>query len=170
QIWNLIPRQTAGNRPKLSAEVPRGAQLRNSDAFDGTGAGLCRPGRCASVVAAALAVALSMAPSGASAQTVLPDINVIAPAPLPAKRGKPRPAASRRKTDAAPAPAAPVATSPPPAGAIDRDKVPANTQVLTAADLDHSRSATMIDALVRALPGASVSDQNGNPFQRDLNY
>ena len=42
--------------------------------------------------------------------------------------------------------------------------------MLTPADLDHVQSPTILDALVRALPGVSVSDQNGNPFQRDLNY
>ena len=130
-----------------------------------------------SVVAPAIAIALSCAPSGAPAQTVLPDINVIAPSPLPARRTPPRPAAPRRQATAAPAPAhgvqpGPPQAAPPPAptGAIDRDKVPANTQVLTAADLDHTQSPTMLDALIRTLPGVSVTDQNGNPFQRDLNY
>jgi iron complex outermembrane recepter protein len=131
----------------------------------------CYWGRRACVVAPAIAVGLSIAPSGAPAQTVLPDINVIAPSPLPATRARPRPAASRPQADAVPTPAAPASTpAPPQTGAIDRDKVPANTHVLTAADLDHTRSPTMLDALVRTLPGVSLSDQNGNPFQRDLNY
>src|SRR5712671_5213258 len=109
-----------------------------------------------------------MAPSGASAQTVLPDINVIAPSPLPPRRSPPRPATTpQRQTNAAPAQAAP---EQPPASGIDRDKVPANTHVVTAADLDHTQSPTMLDALVRTLAGVSLSDQNGNPFQRDLNY
>jgi iron complex outermembrane receptor protein len=114
---------------------------------------------------------LSIAPSGASAETVLPDINVIAPSPLPPHRAKPRQAASPQQ-QAAPAAAQPAAPAEPqPAtGGIDRDKVPANTQVLTSKDFDHAKAATAIDALVQALPGASVSDQNGNPFQRDLNY
>jgi iron complex outermembrane receptor protein len=132
---------------------------------------ICRWGRCASAVAPAIVVGLSMAPSGAPAQTVLPDINVVAPSPLPAHRAKPRPALPRQS--AAPAPAGPAAAPAelqPATGAIDRDKVPANTQVLTSADFDHTRSATMLDALVQSLPGVSVSDQNGNPFQRDLNY
>ncbi len=109
-----------------------------------------------------------MAPSGASAQTVLPDINVIAPSPLPPRRSPPRPAtAPQRQTNAAPAQAAP---EPPLTGGIDRDKVPANTQVLTTADLDHTRSPDLLQSLVRSLPGVSVSDQTGNPFQRDLQY
>jgi len=146
--------------------------VRTGDAFDKAGSGpRCRRSRCASVVVLAIVVGLSIAPSSAPAQTVLPDINVIAPSPLPAQRAKPRPAASRPQADAVPAPAPPFPTpAPPPTGAIDRDRVPANTHVLTAADLDHTQSPTMLDALVRALPGVSVSDQNGNPFQRDLNY
>ncbi len=129
---------------------------------------MCRWGRRASVVAPAIAVALAMDASNASAQTVLPDINVIAPSPLPPRRAPPRPAtAPQRQTNAAPAQAAPER---PPTGGIDRDKVPANTQVLTAADLDHARSPDLLQSLVRSLPGVSVSDQTGNPFQRDLQY
>jgi iron complex outermembrane recepter protein len=105
-----------------------------------------------------------------SAQTVLPDINVIAPSPLP-----PRRAAPQRQTNAAPAApaqAAPAQPAPeqPPTGGIDRDKVPANTQVLTSADLDHARSPALFDSILQSLPGVSVSDQTGNPFQRDLQY
>ena len=115
-----------------------------------------------------MAVALAMDASSASAQTVLPDINVIAPSPLPPRRAPPRPAtAPQRQTNAAPAQAAP---EPPATGGIDRDKVPANTQVLTAADLDHTRSPDLLQSLVQALPGVSLSDQTGNPFQRDLQY
>jgi iron complex outermembrane receptor protein len=129
---------------------------------------ICQWGRRASVVAPAIAVALAMDASNASAQTVLPDINVIAPSPLPPRRSPPRPAtAPQRQTNAAPAQAAP---EQPPTGGIDRDKVPANTQVLTTADLDHARSPDLLQSLVRSLPGVSVSDQTGNPFQRDLQY
>jgi iron complex outermembrane receptor protein len=132
---------------------------------------ICRWGWRA--VALAIVVGLSAAPSGVSAQTVLPDINVVAPSPVPAHRAKPRPAAARPQQEAAPAPAetaAAPAEAQPATGGIDRDKVPANTQVLTSADLDHTKSVTTIDALVQSLPGVSVSDQNGNPFQRDLNF
>jgi iron complex outermembrane receptor protein len=135
---------------------------------------ISRWGRRASAVAPAIAVGLSMAPSGASAQTALPDINMIAPSPLPPHRAKPRPAAARPQQDAAAPASAQPASAPaepqPAAGGIDRDKVPSNTQVLTSKDFDHTRAATMLDALVQSLPGVSVSDQNGNPFQRDLNY
>jgi iron complex outermembrane receptor protein len=106
-----------------------------------------------------------IAPWSAPAQTVLPDINVIAPSPLP-----PRRAAPQRQTNAAPAVPAQAAPEPPPTGGIDRDKVPASTQVLTSADFDHTRSPAFFDTLLQAVQGVSVSDQTGNPFQRDLQY
>jgi iron complex outermembrane receptor protein len=109
-----------------------------------------------------------MAPSGASAQTELPDINVIAPSPLPPRRAAPRPTtAPQSQTNAAPAQAAP---EQPPTGGIDRDKVPANTQVLTTTDFDHARSPALFDSILQSLPGVSVNDQTANPFQRDLQY
>src|SRR5258708_5816098 len=129
---------------------------------------MCRWGRRASVVAPVMAVALAMDASNASAQTVRTDINGTAPSPRPPRRAPPRPAtAPQRQTNAAPAQAAP---EPPATGGIDRDKVPANTQVLTTADLDHTRSPDLLQSLVQALPGVSLSDQTGNPFQRDLQY
>jgi iron complex outermembrane receptor protein len=42
--------------------------------------------------------------------------------------------------------------------------------VLTAADFDHSRSSNLLEALSTGLPGVTLGDQSGNPFQRDLNY
>jgi iron complex outermembrane recepter protein len=145
------------------ARPPRGGdKVRNHN--------ISRWGRRARAAAPAFVVGLSVAPSGVFAQTALPDINMIAPSPLPPHRAKPRPAAAKPQQDASAAPAAAAMATEPATGGIDRDKVPANTQVLTSKDFDHTKAATAIDALVQALPGASVSDQNGNPFQRDLNY
>jgi hypothetical protein len=62
-------------------DVPKGVggeDMRKSD--------FCHWGRRASVVAPAVAIGLSIMPSSASAQTVLPDINVIAPTPLSGTR------------------------------------------------------------------------------------
>ncbi len=55
-------------------------------------------------------------------------------------------------------------------GSIDRDKVPANVQTMSASDFDHATSPSLLDAISRGLPGVSLSDQTGNPFQLDLNY
>jgi iron complex outermembrane receptor protein len=120
----------------------------------------------------------------AAAQTALPDINVIAPAPVSSPRGSgsksastapSRPARGRSTRSQArptqpttPQPAATAAATE--SGGIDRDKVPSNTQVLTSANFDHDRSPSFFDSLLQSLPGVSVSDQTGNPFQRDLNY
>src|ERR1700719_114132 len=137
----------------------------------------------ASVVAPAIAVGLSIAASSAPAQTVLPDINVIAPSPVSGGRStqpSTAPSTPSRRAGTARSPGQPaVATSPAgpapaPAKAdptlIDRDKVPSNTQVLTSADFSHTQSTNLLDSLARGLPGVSLGDQSGNAFQRDLNY
>ena len=155
--------------------------MRNRSTFCdlGTGVGYRAWGwRAPIVVAPAIAVGLAVAPSATPAQTVLPDINVIAPSPIP-----PRRVAPPRRTSAAPAapaPATPSQATPstpsqaapeqPATGGIDRDKVPANTQVLTAADFDPAKSPTFFETLLRTLADVATSDQTGNPFQLDLNY
>jgi len=129
-----------------------------------------------------LTILVANVPWATRAQTTLPDINVIAPSPVPthrpAARQTPRGETAARTTTrpTQPAPSQPAAPSQGAApaetstGGIDRDKVPANTQVLTSTDFDHTRSPNLFEGLVRSLPGVSVSDQTGNPFQRDLNY
>jgi iron complex outermembrane recepter protein len=95
----------------------------------------------------------------------------------PAKRVAPVRTAAPATNAAAPA-APPIAggpddtigTSPVPGSAIARDKVPANADVLPAADFDHARSPGLLDAIGQRLPGVSIGDQSGNEFQRDVNY
>jgi iron complex outermembrane recepter protein len=53
---------------------------------------------------------------------------------------------------------------------LDRDKVPANIQSVSAPDLDHAKSPDLLQAIGQHLPGVTLSDQTGNPFQLDLNY
>jgi iron complex outermembrane receptor protein len=114
------------------------------------------------VAASALAAGLSMAPSGGSAQTQLPGIVVIAPAPLAASSTK-----VPSTITGAPGESAAVTADP---TLIDRDKVPSGVEVMTSADFDHNYSPTFLDALNRGLPSVSLRDQTGNPFQRDLDY
>jgi iron complex outermembrane receptor protein len=126
-----------------------------------------------------------MAPPIARAQTVLPDVEVIAPSPLAGTRTtKPKnvPVASRSRTRArgtsaaaTSAPSAPAAIPGPPTTdhdltLISRDKVPSNTAVMTSTDFNHEYTTTFLDAVNRGLPGVSLGDQTGNPFQRDLDY
>jgi iron complex outermembrane receptor protein len=132
-----------------------------------------RRGRRASVVAPAIAAGLSVMPSHAPAQTALPDISVIAPSPVSGTRStKPRsaPAAAPALTGAPAAAPAPGAAGPADLTSISRDKVPSSTSVLTSADFNHESSPSFLDALNRGLPGVSLSDQTGNPFQKGLNY
>jgi iron complex outermembrane recepter protein len=133
-----------------------------------------RWGRRASVVVPALAVGLSTVPSSAWSQTVLPDINVIAPTPLSSSQRSTRPS----NAPAAPGGQAGVQPGAPASGAagpadltsMSRDKLPSNTEVLTSTDFNHDYTNTFLDALNRGLPGVSLSDQNGNAYQKDLNY
>jgi iron complex outermembrane receptor protein len=142
--------------------------------------GTCHAGRRASIVAPAIAAGLLMVPSYASAQTVLPDVNVIAPTPLSGTRNtRPSnvPATPGRAAPGARI-AAPSSAAPPAAGSagpadltsISRDKLPSNTEVLTSADFNHGYTNSFLDALNRGLPGVSLSDQTGNPYQKDLSY
>ena len=66
------------------------------------------------------------------------------------------------------APAAPAAT--PATGTIDRDKVPANTTVLASPDFNHTQTSNLLDSLFVNIPGASLSDQSGNAFQRNFDF
>ncbi len=117
----------------------------------------------AAVMAPGAAIAQqSSAPQSANALP-LPEIRVIATTPVPPPRPAPRPAAAT-------AAAAPSNATPAVPGAIDRDKVPANVQTLTAADFDHAVAPNLLDALARGLPGVALGDQTGNQFQLDLNY
>jgi iron complex outermembrane receptor protein len=94
----------------------------------------------------------------------LPEIRVIGATPIPPPRPAPQPAAP-----AAAAPSVGTAATAEP-GAIDRDKVPANVQTMSASDFDHAKAPNLLDSLERGLPGVSLGDQTGNQFQLDLNY
>ena len=127
--------------------------------------------------AAGAAFAQDAAP--VSSDTTLPEVQVIATTPAPASSPRrprassntnvPRPARGAARTTApAPAPvAAPVAPDP---TVIDRDKVPANTQTLTAADFTAVNSPSVTDALFQRVPSVSLSDPNGNGIQQEIKY
>ncbi|OKO67200.1 Plug domain-containing protein, partial [Bradyrhizobium sp. NAS96.2] len=53
---------------------------------------------------------------------------------------------------------------------LDRDKIPSNTEVLTSADFSRNYSTNFLDSVNRKLPGVTLTDQTGNPFQRTLDY
>jgi len=120
--------------------------------------------------AAAIAVFMIPRPAGAqqdstststSGGVTLPEIKVIATTPVAPPAARP-----------AAAPAAAAASTPPAAepGAVDRDKIPSNVQVLTTSDFDHAKAPDLLQAMERALPGVALSDQTGNQFQLDINY
>lgn len=63
-----------------------------------------------------------------------------------------------------------ISTSPLSGGAIDRDKVPALAQTVTADDIARTSSPNIVDTLFQRIPGMSTSDQQGSNFQTDLRY
>jgi iron complex outermembrane receptor protein len=139
----------------------------------------------------------ALAPGAVLAEDItLPEVKVIANTPLapPSPRRAPRaaerpaprvpePESTRgsaerpsRPAAAAPRTAAPSQAAAPPTPAvtdpalIERDKIPANVQTLSAGDFDHAKAPDLLDAISRGLPGVALDNQTGNEFQRDLNY
>jgi iron complex outermembrane receptor protein len=118
----------------------------------------------ATVIAPGTAPAQQNSSPGTDANAVpLPEIRVIPATPVPPPRPTPRPSASTTAS-------AQDNAKPAEPGAIDRDKVPANVQTMSAPDFDPAVAPNLLDALVRGLPGVALSDQTGNQFQLDLNY
>jgi iron complex outermembrane receptor protein len=120
------------------------------------------------------AVVALLVPQSVFAQqspTTLPEIQVIGTTPLPPVRPAAAPA-SRSSAQAQVSPANPAATSAPvgEAGAVDRDKVPANVQTLAAPDFDHAITPDLLQAMARGLPGVALNDETGNQFQLGINY
>jgi iron complex outermembrane receptor protein len=131
--------------------------------------------------------ATAPAQTDAPAAAELPPVTVIAPTPLSGTRSprpqKPKAAGTTRRTrtvtgqGTSTATAAPIAGTAPPEtttnhdpSLLERDKVPSNTEVLTSREFSHDYSAGFLDAVNRALPGVSLGDHTGNPFQKDLDY
>jgi iron complex outermembrane recepter protein len=63
-----------------------------------------------------------------------------------------------------------ISTSPLPGAGIDREKVPALVQTITAEDFARTYSPSITDTLFQRIPGISTSDQQGNSFQADIRY
>jgi iron complex outermembrane receptor protein len=115
--------------------------------------------------------ALAQAPASANQSVTLPTVEVISTTPLPARRTPRRePAPTTTTTNAVPPQPAPGPEGRPDPAAIDRDKVPSNTQVLTSTDFELQKSTDLLDAMFKGVAGASLSDQSGNPFQRDFDF
>jgi outer membrane receptor protein involved in Fe transport/uncharacterized protein with beta-barrel porin domain len=103
----------------------------------------------------------------AGSGTALPEIRVIGASPIPPPHRFSAPAGA--PSVGAPPPQEAASAQPEP-GAIDRDKVPANVQTMSAADFDHDTAPDLLQSLDRGLPGVALSDETGNQFQLDLNY
>ena len=146
--------------------------MRESVSFDGRGRSLALRAAvhglaAAAFTAASLAANVVAAQQNATADArgvTLPEIRVIATTPVAPPRPAP-PVVSPAAAQAAPQSAAPAEP-----GAVDRDKIPSNVQLLSASDFDHATAPDLLQAMVRGLPGVALGDQTGNQFQLDINY
>ena len=118
--------------------------------------------RVARVLPSSIALLVLACEARAQETTTLPEIRVISPSPISAR---PRPAAPVTSRPAAPVPAPQTDIT-----AIDRDKVPANTQTLLADDFVYPKSLSVPDGLLQNVPSVSISDTAVNPFQPDVFY
>jgi hypothetical protein len=57
-----------------------------------------------------------------------------------------------------------------PGTAIDRDQIPADVKLLSAADLRRAGSASLVSALTSTLSSVHVNDTLDDPFQPDIQY
>src|SRR5262245_47605094 len=94
----------------------------------------------------------------------LPEIRVIGTSHISTPVSRPRSTSGSTPRTAVtaepetPAPAAPIDIT-----AIDRDKVPANTQTLLPQDFDHARSSSVPDGLQQNVSSVFLSDTAVNP-------
>jgi outer membrane receptor protein involved in Fe transport len=63
-----------------------------------------------------------------------------------------------------------VAATPLPGGELSRGELPAGVQTATQGDIDASGALELSDLLNRRLSGVNINENQGNPFQPDLNY
>lgn len=141
-------------------------------------------GAAAVLAAIGVAAPLTAVYAQTPAPTELPPVTVIAPSPLAGTRST-RPAVrpvaqTSRSTRTRVVPTQTVAAPEGGTGVrspserdsslIDRDKVPSNTEVLTSADFNRNYSTNFLDSVNRKLPGVTLTDQTGNPLQRNLDY
>lgn len=63
-----------------------------------------------------------------------------------------------------------VGTTPITGSGIDRDRVPANVQAATAAEMDRSNAGDLSSFLARRIGSVHVNEIQNNPFQPDVNY
>ncbi len=63
-----------------------------------------------------------------------------------------------------------VSSTPLPGSGLTQREIPAEVQTISQQDLDKIQALDLSDALNRRLSGVNVNENQGNPFQPDLNY
>ena len=118
--------------------------------------------RVARVLPSSIALLVLACEVRAQETTTLPEIRVISPSPISAR---PRPAAPVTSGPVAPEPAPQTDIT-----AIDRDKVPANTQTLVADDFVHPKSSSVPDSLLQQSPSMFHQRHGGEPVSARRHY
>jgi iron complex outermembrane receptor protein len=98
--------------------------------------------------------------------TTLPEIRVIATTPLSSTTSRRGPSGGR--TAPLPSETTPAVNADP--TLIDRDKVPAMVQSLTAEEFSRSYSPSVTDTVMQRVPGVTTTDVQGNGLTQDLRY
>jgi len=99
---------------------------------------------------------------------VLPPVEVSPPRASVVTRGRPKDAI--RVARARPRvyiPTAPTASS---ASDVEADKVPAGINVVDSRQIERTGSLNIADALQQSVPGISINEVSGNPFQPDVQF
>ena len=108
------------------------------------------------------------APDATTNVQVLPPVEVSPPRESVVRRGRPRDAT--RVARARPrvyVPTAPTASS---TSAVEADKVPAGVNVVDSRQIERTGSLNIADALQQSVPGISINEVSGNPFQPDVQF
>src|SRR5712671_600106 len=99
---------------------------------------------------------------------VLPPVEVSPPRAPVVTRGRPKDAI--RVARARPRvyiPTAPTASS---ASDVEADKVPAGINIVDSRQIERTGSLNITDALQQSVPGISINEVSGNPFQPDVQF
>ncbi len=106
----------------------------------------------------------------------LPPVEIVAPPRTAARRETPR-TATRRTTPRTPtrvaSPSPPLyvyPTSPGASGSIEVDKIPASINAVDSNQIRRTHSPDIAVALQQYVPGLSINEVTGNPFQPDVQF
>ncbi|MGY3468991.1 outer membrane receptor for Fe3+-dicitrate [Bradyrhizobium sp. LM6.11] len=103
----------------------------------------------------------------------LPAVEITAPPPPTVRRSAPPRPVARIGAPSSASPRTRIyvyPTSPGAGGSIEVDKIPASINAVDANQIRRTRSPNIADALQQYVPGVSINEVTGNPFQPDVQF